>query len=68
MNRPRQAGRGSSRTSPASIARSAQLTRGWVSWRRRTATSWRSMSSSASLAAELLASSASHRSTWHNSR
>jgi len=41
---------------------------GRVTWRRSTATSWRSMSSSAFFAAELLASNASHRSTWQNSR
>jgi hypothetical protein len=39
-----------------------------VTWRRSTATSWRSMSSSTSLVAVLLASSTSHRSTWQNSR
>ena len=41
---------------------------GRVTWRRSTATLWRSMSSSAFFAAELLASNASHRSTWQNSR
>jgi hypothetical protein len=46
----------------------AQPTRGRATWRRGTATSWRSMRSSASLAAELLASSTSHRSTWQHSR
>jgi len=61
---PRQTGRGSSRASPASTARSAQSTRGRAAWRRSTATSWRIMSSSASLAAALRDSSASHRSTW----
>ena len=66
-NTPRQARRGSSRASPASTARSAQSSRGRVTWRRSTATSWRSMSSSTSLVAVLLASSASHRSTWQYS-
>jgi hypothetical protein len=60
MNNPRQLGRGSRRASPASTARSAQFTRGRVTRRRSTATSWRSISSSASLAAELGVSSASH--------
>ena len=67
-NKPRHTGRGSSRTSPASSARSAQSSRGLVTWRWSTATSWRNTSSSASLAAELLASSASHRNTWQTSR
>ena len=61
-------GRGSARANPASTARSAQFTRGRVTWRRSTATSWRSMRSSMSLAAELRASSASHPITWQNSR
>jgi hypothetical protein len=61
-NKPRQAGQGSSCASPASTARSAQPTRGQATW-RRTATSWRHTSNSASSAAELLASGASHRST-----
>jgi hypothetical protein len=66
-NNPRQTRRGSSRASPANTARSAQSIRGRATWRRSTATSWRNMSSSASLATELRDSSTSHRSTWHNS-
>jgi hypothetical protein len=59
---------GNRRASPASTARSAQFTRGRVTPRRSTATSWRSISSSAFLAAELRASNASHRSAWQNSK
>jgi hypothetical protein len=44
------------------------VNRGRATWHRSTTTSWRNTSSSASLAAELLASSTSHRSTWQNSR
>ena len=58
---------GSSRTSPASTARSAQWTCGLATWRRSTATWWRRTRSPASLAAELRASSASHPITWQNS-
>jgi hypothetical protein len=66
--KPCQLGRGNRRASPASTARSAQFTRGRVTPRRSTATSWRSISSSAFLAAELRASNASHRSAWQNSK
>ena len=65
-NDPRRLRRGSSRASPASTARSAQSSRGRVTGRRSTATSWRSINSSASFAAELRASSVSHPITWQN--
>jgi hypothetical protein len=67
-NTPLQPGRGSSRTSPASTARSAQSSCGRATWRRSTATSWPSTRTSASFAAELLASSPSHRTSWQNRR
>lgn len=58
----RDAGRSLDR--PASAARSAQSSRGRGLVRSRTATSWRSASVSASLEAELRASSASHDYAW----
>jgi hypothetical protein len=66
-NNPGQVRRGSSRASPASTARSAQSTSGRATRRPSTATSWRTPSSSASLAAALRDSSASQLTTWQNS-
>jgi hypothetical protein len=65
-NSPRQIARANSRASPACTARSAQSTCGRATWRRSTATTWRSISSSMSFAAELRDSSASHPTTWQN--
>jgi hypothetical protein len=67
-NRPCPTQRGSSRASPASTARSAQSNRGRATRRRSTATWWRSSRSSASLAAELRVSSASHPISLQNIR